>query len=175
MKSCKQSAWQSSTKPPVLKTHMWPVTSGKSRGGARPLIFRPNWGQKGRKKILWRPPTPPPLISRSSSGTGDEQLKVKSLISRVACYADDTKIFKSIDSITDCNVLQSDFNDLVVWCESSGLIFHQSKCKNQCITCKKSPIQSTYIINETLLESRNTEKGLYVWVTSKLASDTQGV
>ena len=33
--------------------------------------------------------------------------------SRVACYADDTNIFKSIDSITDCNVLQSDLNDLV--------------------------------------------------------------
>ena len=28
--------------------------------------------------------------------------------SRVACYADDTKIFKSIDSITDCSALQSD-------------------------------------------------------------------
>ena len=28
--------------------------------------------------------------------------------SRVACYADDSKIFKSIDSITDCNALQSD-------------------------------------------------------------------
>ena len=36
--------------------------------------------------------------------------------SRVACYADDTKIFKSIDSITDCNALESDLNDLVSWC-----------------------------------------------------------
>ena len=33
--------------------------------------------------------------------------------SRSACYADDTKIFKSIDSISDCNALQSDLNDLV--------------------------------------------------------------
>ena len=173
MKSCKQSAWQSSTKPPVLKTHTSPVANPGE--GPAPLFFRPNWGQKGEKKFFGDRPTPPPLISRSGSGTGDEQLKVKSLISRVACYADDTKIFKSINSITDCNVLQSDFNDLVVWCESSGLIFHQSKCKYQCITCKKSPIQSTYIINETPLESRNTEKGLYVWVISNLASDTQGV
>ena len=37
--------------------------------------------------------------------------------SRVACYADDTKIFKSIDSITDCNALQADLNDLVSWSE----------------------------------------------------------
>ena len=63
--------------------------------------------------------------------------------SRVACYADDSKIFKSIDSITDCNALQSDLNDLVSWSESSGLMFNQSKCKYQCITCKKSPVQPT--------------------------------
>ena len=42
--------------------------------------------------------------------------------SRTACYARDIKIFKSIDSITDCNALQSDLNDLVSWSESSGLI-----------------------------------------------------
>ena len=61
--------------------------------------------------------------------------------SRVACYADDTEIFKSIDSITDCNALQSDLNDLVCWSELSGLILNQSKCKipvyhPQKITCR---------------------------------------
>ena len=38
--------------------------------GARPLlIFRPNWGPKGRKKLFWTPPPLPPLISRSGTGT----------------------------------------------------------------------------------------------------------
>ena len=59
--------------------------------------------------------------------------------SRVACYADDTKIFKSIDSITDCNALQSDLNDPVR--------FNQSKRKYQCIIRKNHlyspPILST--------------------------------
>ena len=87
--------------------------------------------------------------------------------------ADDTKLFKSIDSITDCNALQSDLNDLVSWFESSGLIFNQSKCKYQCITRKKSPVQPTYIINETPLESCDTEKDLGVWVSSNLTSDKQ--
>ena len=93
--------------------------------------------------------------------------------SRVSCYADDTKIFKSIDSITDCNALQSDLNDLVVWSESSGLIFNQSKCKYQCITRKKSPVQLTDIFNETPLESCDTEKELVVWVSSNLTSQKQ--
>ena len=57
--------------------------------------------------------------------------------SRVACYADDTKIFKSISSITDCDALQSDFDHLVSWSESTGLIFSQFKCKYKCITHKK--------------------------------------
>ena len=90
--------------------------------------------------------------------------------SRVACYAD-TKIFKSIDSFTDCNALQTDLNDLISWPESFGLIFNQSKCKYQCITRKKSPVQPTYIINETPLESCDTEKDLGVWVSSNLTSD----
>ena len=40
------------------------VVSGGSRGGARggppPLIFRPNWGPRGRKNFFWRLPPPPP-------------------------------------------------------------------------------------------------------------------
>ena len=93
--------------------------------------------------------------------------------SRVACYADDTKIFKSIDSITDCNALQSDLNDLVSWSESSGLIFNRSRCKCQCITRKKSPVPSIYNINETPLESCDTEKDLAVWLSSNLTLDKQ--
>ena len=41
-----------------------------------PLIFRPNWGPKGRKNVSWTPPPlrvwvtgTPPLISRSRSST----------------------------------------------------------------------------------------------------------
>ena len=83
------------------------------------------------------------------------------------------KIFKSIDSVTGCNVLQSDLNDLFSWSESFGLIFNQSKCKYQCITHKKSPVQPNYIINETPLESCDAEKDLGVWMSSNLTSDKQ--
>ena len=50
---------------------------------------------------------------------------------------------------------------------------NQSKCKYQCITRKKSPVQPTYNINETPLESCDTEKDLGVWVSSNLTSDKQ--
>ena len=61
------------------------VYSDRYRGGARPgalLIFRPNWGPKGKKKFFGDCPPPPtikgsgwlgaPLISRSRSGTVKE-------------------------------------------------------------------------------------------------------
>ena len=63
-------------------------------------------------------------------------------------------------------------DDLVSWPESSGLI-SQSKFKFQCITRLKSPVQPTYNINETPLESCDTEKDLGVWVSSNLTSDKQ--
>ena len=56
--------------------------------------------------------------------------------SRVACYADDTKIFKSIDSITDCNALQSDLTILTAGLNNRASYFI-SQCKYQCNTCKK--------------------------------------
>ena len=50
---------------------------------------------------------------------------------------------------------------------------NQSKCKYQCITRQKSPVQPTYNINETPLESCDKEKDLGVWVSSNLTSDKQ--
>ena len=44
---------------------------------------------------------------------------------------------------------------------------------NTSVSCKKSPAQSNYIINETPLESCDTEKDLGVWVSSNLTSDKQ--
>ena len=70
--------------------------------------------------------------------------------SRVACYADDTKVFKSIDSIIDCNILQSDLNNLVSWSESSGLIFNQSR---QGVNTIASPAKD-YLYNLPILSTK---------------------
>jgi hypothetical protein len=54
--------------------------------------------------------------------------------STVACFADDTKIFRRIDSITDAMLLQDDINNLQSWSTSSGLVFNEGKCKSISIT-----------------------------------------
>ncbi len=47
--------------------------------------------------------------------------------SSVSCFADDTKLFKTIHSGNDANLLQEDLNNLTNWSESSGLTFNELK------------------------------------------------
>ena len=44
--------------------------------------------------------------------------------SKIASFADDTKLFKKIDSTSDAISLQSDLNRLEKWSASSGLVFN---------------------------------------------------
>ena len=43
------------------------VEDPEEEEGPAPLIFEPNWGLKGWKKLFLRPPPPAPLIWRSGS------------------------------------------------------------------------------------------------------------
>ena len=88
--------------------------------------------------------------------------------SRCAAFADDTKIFRRIDSISDAVSLQDDLDGLETWSISSGLQFNQDKCKSQRITRKKTPVEFTYRINDKTLEVTTAEKDLGVWITSDL-------
>ena len=71
--------------------------------------------------------------------------------SKIASFADDTKLFKKIDSTTDAISLQSDLSKLENWSTSSGLVFNQDKCKCQHVTRKKNPIKHEYKINNKSL------------------------
>ena len=48
--------------------------------------------------------------------------------SKVACFADDTKIFKRIDTASDAALLQQDLGNLEHRSKSSGLGFNEYKC-----------------------------------------------
>ena len=81
-------------------------------------------------------------------------------LSKIASFADDTKLFKKIDSTTDAIFLQSDLSNLENWSTSSGLVFKQDKCKCQRITRKKNPIKHEYKINNKSLVVTEKEKDL---------------
>jgi hypothetical protein len=46
---------------------------------------------------------------------------------KVASFADDTKLFKPVDSHIDGASIQSDLDNLKEWSTSSGLVFNPAK------------------------------------------------
>jgi retron-type reverse transcriptase len=47
--------------------------------------------------------------------------------SKVACFANDTKVLKQIDNLQDTVRLQTDINNLNSWAKDNGLTFNQTK------------------------------------------------
>ena len=94
-------------------------------------------------------------------------------LSQVTMFADDTKVFKAIKSPDDAASLQADLNHLEAWSSTSGLAFNETKCKSQSITRKIKPIVSTYKLNNSTLETTDTERDLGVWVANNLTWNKQ--
>ena len=88
--------------------------------------------------------------------------------SKVASFADDTKLYRRVDSTQDAILLQNDLDKVEAWSISSGLVFNQKKCKKQHITRKFNPVEFLYKINDKPLEVTNHEKELGVYVSSHL-------
>ena len=99
--------------------------------------------------------------------------EVVSSSSRVLMFADDTKIFREIKTLDDAFSLQKDLEKLATWSYSSGLLFNEAKCKAQCITRKKTPILSSYKLNNTAAELYAAEKDLGVWISKDLTWSKQ--
>jgi hypothetical protein len=95
--------------------------------------------------------------------------------SKVACFADDTKILKQVDNLQDTAGLQNDTISLNGWATDNGLTFNQMKCKCQRITRKKTPVEYPYALNGSVLAAANQEKDLGVWVSNELCLKKQVV
>jgi hypothetical protein len=82
--------------------------------------------------------------------------------SKVACFADDTKVLKQVNNCEDTVGLQSDIDSINTWARENGLKFNQVKCKCQRVTRKKTPFQYPYAINSQTLSIVSHEKDLGV-------------
>ena len=89
--------------------------------------------------------------------------------SYVSAFADGSKIFKSIKSLTDAAILQDDLSSLA----TAVLMFNESKCKAQRITWKHNPMSNTYHINDVLLGVTSAEKDLGVIISDNLLWNKQ--
>ena len=92
----------------------------------------------------------------------------------IALYADDTKIWRRIESENDNIILQNDINALLKWSTINKMNFHPDKCQVVKVTLKKKClVDFTYRLGINDLKYEEVEKDLGVRVTPKLAWNAQ--
>lgn len=92
--------------------------------------------------------------------------------SNMLLFADDLKIFRTVRSTDDVNLLQSDLNSLSKWCDQNNLALNAKKCKVMSFNRSHSKILSTYCIYNEPLEKVSNFKDLGVFFDTKLTFDT---
>ena len=92
-------------------------------------------------------------------------------------FADDTKVFREIDSQADNAILQCDINNLKRWSDQWLLKFHPQKCVSMTICNKSEPgltekTKREYHMGNYKLKSSDCEKDIGIHVDEHLSFDT---
>ena len=87
-------------------------------------------------------------------------------------YADDTKVYRNINTIEDCMSMQKTLTNMDTWTRQNNIRFNASKCKALTITRKKSPLNFIYKLDNVELEHVSTEKDVGVNITNSLTWNT---
>ena len=89
-----------------------------------------------------------------------------------ALFADDTKVYRTITSVSDCDQLQQALTNLDVWSSDNNITFNALKCNVLSGTRKKTPISYVYCLGSEQLPKVEEEKDLGVTLSSKLLWDS---
>ena len=92
------------------------------------------------------------------------------ILSNAKLFADDTKLYKEINNVTDCDDLQSDINNAQDWSEKWNIHFHPDKCK--VLRIGKAPLNYTYTLAGHQLECVTAEKDLGITIDNRLNFNT---
>ena len=87
-------------------------------------------------------------------------------------YADDTKVYRNINTIEDCMSMQKTLTNMDTWTGHNNIRFNASKCKALTITRKKSLLNFIYKVDNVELERVSTEKDVGVNITNSLTWNT---
>ena len=98
--------------------------------------------------------------------------EVTSDCSSEAIYADDTKLYKNINSTSDGDCLQESLSNLNIWIHENNIKFNASKCKVLSVTRKKNPVTCNYHLGPSSLLRIQKEKYLGIIVTDNLLWNT---
>ena len=75
-------------------------------------------------------------------------------------FADDSLLYRTITSLDDARLLKEDLNNLQKWEELWGMSLNPDKCEVLCITNKRSPMQSNYVLHGHTLALTSNAKYL---------------
>ena len=89
--------------------------------------------------------------------------------SRLRLFADDTAIYLAISSEGESITLQNDLHILEKWEQRWDMSFNPSKCQVLHITRAKCPIQTKYILHDTVLQTVPSAKYLGVTISDDLS------
>ena len=83
-------------------------------------------------------------------------------------YADDLKIYLKVDNLHDCYQLQTNIDNLVLWCNNNRLFLHLNKCYLVTYSRKLSPIVHEYFANNKKIDRCSFFKDLGVTFDNKI-------
>ena len=95
----------------------------------------------------------------------------------ITLFADDTKIWRPMESEEDCTILQRDIDYLNNWCKLNQMKFHPDKCKVVSIISKINRLsflrllpqsRFSYTLDDRILDYETQEKDLGVIVNDSL-------
>lgn len=86
---------------------------------------------------------------------------------KFALFADDLKIYYSVESVTDCEFIQGQLNKIETWCTINKLYLNTSKCKIMSISLKKQFVEFEYRLNSSVLSRCNSNRDLGITFDSK--------
>lgn len=89
--------------------------------------------------------------------------------SNFSLFADDLKIYKVINTVSDSLQLQEDLTRVLEWSQENKLPLNISKCKHIKFSRKRCPLATSYFINDITLEEVSVIKDLGVILDSKLS------
>ena len=88
--------------------------------------------------------------------------------SSVALFADDTKCYRPVTRVSDCEILQSDLHNLVQWCSNWKMDLNLSKCAVSHMSRNRQPIHYDYELLGHSIKVVDAQKDLGVVLSSDL-------
>jgi hypothetical protein len=93
--------------------------------------------------------------------------------SKIATFADDTKIYKVINKEADASAMENDLANFQTSSANANLLLNTDKCKTLRITRKRNKINHTYKLQDSALKTTDYERDLGVWTSSTLTWSKQ--